>query len=81
MNRCAISLIVLLTVLLSAGVTFAGPPLDGTYKSTDIGGPADIGQYTDSYLVPNSATELGTTFNAQSWDGLNLGLQWKYTCG
>ena len=81
MNRCAISLIVLLTVLLSAGVTFAGPPLDGTYKSTDIGGPADIGHYTESYLVPNSATSLGTTFNAQSWDGMNLGLQWKYTCG
>jgi hypothetical protein len=35
-----------LFVLLVAIAAFAGPPLDGTYKSTDLGGPVDIGRYT-----------------------------------
>jgi len=81
MKPSAIVLICLLTVSLTAGAAFAGAPLDGIYKSVDIGGPIDIGHYSEGYLVPNGATNVGTTFNAQSWDGANLGLMWTYTCG
>lgn len=80
MKHCVIALVVLLTVSLSLGVAFAGPPLDGTYTSTDIGGVISIGHYSESFTTPNGATQLGTTLNAQSWDGMSLGMEWTYTC-
>jgi hypothetical protein len=80
MKPSAIVLVCLFLISLSAGAVLAGPPLDGTYKSTDIGGPVDIGHYSEGYLDPNGATEVGTTLNAESWDGANLGLMWTYTC-
>jgi hypothetical protein len=80
MKHCVIALVFLLTVSFSAGVTIAGPPLDGTYKSTDIGGVISIGHYSESFTVPNGATSIGTTLNAQSWDGANLGNEWSYSC-
>ncbi len=58
----------------------AGPPLDGTYKSTDLGGPLDLGRYSESFVAPGGALDIGATLNAASWDESDLGLQWRYWC-
>ncbi len=69
------------TILMLAAVALAGPPLTGTYDSTDMGGPVLIGHYSESWTVPFGNILSGTTLNAQSWDGMNLGTQWSYSCG
>jgi hypothetical protein len=66
--------------LLSASV-MAGPPLNGIWTSTDIGGVINTGRYMEAYTAPNGAVAIGTTLHAQSWDGMNLGLEWSYSCG
>jgi hypothetical protein len=80
MKRSGIGLLALV-VLLVAGTSFAGPPLDGNYQSTDLGGPVNIGHYTEGWDASGAAVETGTTLNAESWDGMNLGTQWRYWCG
>jgi hypothetical protein len=77
MDSCA--LLILLLALL-AGSVQAGPPLSGAYKSTDIGGLALIGRYTEGWDGGGGAHGIGTTLNAESWDGSALGTQWKYWC-
>jgi len=59
---------------------FAGPPLDGIYKSSDVGGPIDVGRYSEGWEAGGGALDMGTTLNAESWDGMNLGLEWRYWC-
>ena len=73
-------LTVVLAIVVMASVSVAGPPLNGDYDSDDIGGPINVGRYTESWSVPNGALLPGTTLNAESWDGANLGLQWRYYC-
>jgi hypothetical protein len=69
-----------LLALLVPGIVVAGPPLNGEYDSTDIGGDVNVGRYTESWLAPFGALEQGTTLNAESWNGSDLGLQWRYYC-
>jgi hypothetical protein len=73
-------LFALLTLLL-AGTSVAGPPLDGNYNSTDLGGSVNVGRYTEAWDVGGGALLAGTTLNAESWDGTNLATQWRYWCG
>jgi hypothetical protein len=80
MKRIGIVLTALLTMLL-AGSVFAGPPLDGNYDSTDLGGAVYTGRYTEGWDAAGSPTQSGTTLNAESWDETNLGTQWRYWCG
>lgn len=68
-------------VLLCASLALAGPPIEGDYDSSDIGGPIDVGRYTEGWDAGGVATGAGTTFNAASWDGAVLGATWAYTCG
>jgi hypothetical protein len=79
MRHCTIVLLALLSLLV-AGIAFAGPPINGTYDSTDIGGPVNTGRYTECFVNPNGALDLGTTLNAASWNGSDLALQWRYWC-
>ena len=71
----------LITISLIGSVALAGPPLEGVYNSTDLGGDIDVGRYMESYLVPEGAILPGTTLHAQSWDGMSLGQMWSYQCG
>lgn len=80
MRRFAMLLSVLFLGLL-AGAALAGPPVDGIYDSTDLGGPVNTGRYTEAWDMGGAATDAGTTLNAQSWDGTTLGTQWHYYCG
>lgn len=73
----------LVAFLLFAGIAFAGPPLDGIYQSADIDplGEVELGRYSESWDTGGGALLPGTTLNAESWDGADLGLQWRYYCG
>jgi hypothetical protein len=71
---------VLCTLLLIPVLATAGPPLDGIYKSVDVGGPINIGRYSESWEAGGGPLMPGTTLNAESWDGTDLGLEWRYWC-
>lgn len=70
----------MLAVLLAAGMAIAGPPLVGVYDSTDIGGDVNTARYTECFPSANGALLIGTTLNAESWNGSTLGSQWRYSC-
>lgn len=60
----------------------AGPPLDGVYQSDDLpGGVISTGRYTESWSAPSMPLAMGNAFDAQSWDGMTLGAEWRYYCG
>jgi hypothetical protein len=79
MKRTGIVIHLLLIALL-AGTSFAQAPLNGSYDSTDLGGPVYVGRYTEGWDSGSGALLAGTTINAHSWDGATLGTQWKYWC-
>jgi len=74
--RTAIVLLVSLVVTVPA---LAGPPANGTYKSTDIGGTMLPGRYTE-YQPASMAVGFDNTVNEMSWDGATLGGQWWWYC-
>lgn len=80
MKQSGIVAVVFGFCVLCAGFAVAGPPLDGVYDSTDLGGLVELGRYTESYATAGGSLDPGTTLNAQSWNGMDLGLQWKYFC-
>jgi hypothetical protein len=70
-------IVILLSVLISAPV-LAGPPVNGTYKSTDLGGSMLPGRYSEYWAAGPLAAN--NTLNEQSWDGATLGTQWHWYC-
>ena len=80
MKRTALALVASLAVMLVAAASFAGPPLNGVYKSTDLGGVVNLGRYSEAWDAGGGGILPGTTLNAQSWDGTTLGTMWKYWC-
>ena len=79
MKRSAMALFAFL-VLFLATASVAGPPLNGSYDSTDLGGPVYVGRYTEGWGGGGGALLAGTTLNAASWDGSVLASQWHYWC-
>lgn len=74
------SAIVFILAMLIVTPVIAGPPLNGTYKSEDLGGPVLAGRYTESWAGPGGRLALGNTTNKYSWDGATLGTQWWMYC-
>jgi hypothetical protein len=72
-------LISILTVVLVVGGTaaLAGPPVNGTYKSTN--GDFDEGREASKW-VGGGYLSLGNVLHAESWDGAALGGDWKVVC-
>ena len=70
-------ILVLLSVLIAVPA-FAGAPVNGTYKSTDIGGLMDPGRYSELWF--GGKLSVNNTLNEQSWDGSTLGAQWHWYC-
>ena len=66
--------------LVLPAIALAGAPLEGTWLSTDLGGPVPVGRYTESWATGGGAMLAGTTLNAASWDGVTLGGSWAYAC-
>jgi len=79
MKRSGIVFFVL-SIMLLATASLAGPPLTGNYQSTDLGGPVYVGRYTEGWDTGGGAIQAGTTLNAASWDGFTLATQWHYWC-
>lgn len=67
-------------VLTAPLLVLAGPPIDGTYLSTDLGGPVLLGRYSESWSAPGGWLQQGNTVNKHSWDGAALGTQWELYC-
>jgi hypothetical protein len=79
--RHLVPCLVLLAVAGGTSTSFAGPPLDGSYQSTDLGGVISVGRYTEGWAAGGGALNPGTTHNAESWNGSTLGTEWRYWCG
>ena len=72
---------ILLTLFLCIAISapaLAGPPANGTYTSTDIGGTMLPGRYSESWYP--TKLSVNNTLNEQSWDGSTLGTQWHWYC-
>ena len=75
-------LILLLAMTLCAHPAMAGPPIDGVYNSNDIpGGTVCTGRFSESWIDPGSAGQIGNTINAMSCNEQGLGSEWKMSCG
>lgn len=72
--------VALLCALILPSLALAGAPLEGTWSSTDLGGPVPVGRYTESWGAGGGALLTGTMLNASSWDGSTLGGSWAYSC-
>jgi hypothetical protein len=73
-------LISILTVVLAVGAVsvLAGPPANGTYKSSD--GDFDEGREASSWAAGGGYLSTGGVLHAESWDGAALGGDWKIVC-
>lgn len=78
--RNAILVSILAAVVIVASVTaFAGPPLNGTYKS--LNGDFDNGREASSWPVGGgNYIGTGNVLHAESWDGSTFGTDWKVLC-
>jgi hypothetical protein len=72
------AVLVVLLSMMAAVPALAGPPANGTYTSTDIGGSMLPGRYSESWF-PTKLTN-NNTLNEKSWDGSTLGGQWWWYC-
>jgi len=70
-------LLTLFLCIVLATPVLAGPPADGTYTSTDIGGTMLPGRYSESWFP--GKLSINNTLNEQSWNG-TLGTQWHWYC-
>ena len=70
----------LLSVLISAisAPAMAGAPANGTWTSTDLGGPILPGRYSESWF--GGPLSVNNTLNEESWNGAALGTQWHWYC-
>ena len=70
-------IVILLSVMVSVPA-LAGPPNNGTYKSTDIGGTMLPGRYSEYWF--GAPLAVNNTLNEQSWNGGTLGTEWHWYC-
>ena len=60
-----------LCLMLCAGSSLAGPPLNGAYDSTDLGGLVYLGRYTEGWDFGGSAVISGASCgDVWSWPAL-----------
>jgi hypothetical protein len=73
------TVIALILVLGMAVPVMAQHPVNGTWKSSDLGGTVLTGTYSE-YWPGGTKLSVNNTLNEQSWDGANLGTQWWWYC-
>lgn len=70
--------VVMLVLALPA---WAVEPTPGLYNSPSLGGTVQEGRATNSWsMVGNGAMGVGDVWNAMSWNGVALGVEWKFEC-
>lgn len=73
--------ILAVSLLLLPALALAGPPVNGTYYSTDQGGSVLEGNFSESWVAPEFRSgQVGNAIHAQSWDGATLGTMWRLHC-
>ncbi|MCI0451847.1 MAG: hypothetical protein L0Z51_05570 [Candidatus Latescibacteria bacterium] len=78
MRNAILISIVAVVLVAGAATVMAGPPLNGTYKSTD--GDFDEGREASSWAAGGGFLSTGGVLHAESWDGAALGGDWKIVC-
>jgi len=68
-----------LAVTVLAVPVLAQPPVNGIYKSTDIGGPELLTGRSCESWNPGPVSQFNA-ITAESWDGSTLGAQWSISC-
>ncbi len=76
-NAILISIVTVVLVVGAASV-YAGPPVNGTYKSTD--GDFDEGREASSWAAGGGFLSTGGVLHTESWNGAALGGDWKVVC-
>ncbi len=81
MNTRRFLIAAVLIVLAASSVYGQAPqaPLTGVYHSTDHGGDVEVGRASESW-IGGSERAPGNVINAESWNGLKLGTQWRVYC-
>jgi hypothetical protein len=74
-NRVTVAIF---AVLLLIPLLAAAGPINGIYRSTDLGGQLLTGRASTWRSGINSG--LPHVLHAQSWDGATLGTQWEISC-
>lgn len=69
-----------LLVMVITVPVLAGPPLNGTFKSVDLGGTVLLGRYTEWWSGGVGPLQANNTLNEKSWNGALLGTQWWWHC-
>jgi hypothetical protein len=64
-------------VLCTVGMAF-GTPINGIYKSQELGGTVIDGHWSEAWFGGQEGA-VGSTINAASWDGSTLGTMWEIT--
>ncbi len=80
LHRSACVALTLLAALTLALPARAQAPVDGTYKSTDLGGQMQTGRVSESWTIPTGYNTAGNVINVRSWDGSVMGGQWWVAC-
>jgi hypothetical protein len=75
-NAILVSILTAVLVVGAASV-YAGPPANGTYKSTN--GDFDEGREASSWAA-GDFVGVGNVLHAESWDGAAFGVDWKILC-
>jgi hypothetical protein len=77
-------LLTVMACLFLLSLTFppnvAGAPVQGTYKSPDLGGTVTYGRYAISRPCAQPCGGVGDVALMQSWDGTSLGSVWYASC-
>jgi len=75
-------LLLTVTSLVAFATTVRAAPVDGIYRSIDLGGSMLPGRASQSWVMPHNNNQgVDDVFNLQSWDGSALGTQWGFSCG
>jgi hypothetical protein len=80
--KLVIALGLVLALVLPATLAFAqpAPPVNGVYRTTDLGGTMLSGRFSESWPGVPFHGQIGNTVNAASYDGAVLGTEWKLWC-
>jgi hypothetical protein len=82
MKKATLSLLLLLACALTAYATVPTPTPGVYHSSPDPASSFPEGRGSQSNELPgDGANGVGDVFNSQSWDGANLGDQWRFSCG
>ena len=80
MNSAIKFLLLTVAISLVAVPVLAQPPVNGIYKSTDIGGPELLTGHSSESWNAGAPVSQFNAVTVSSWDGATLAGQWSISC-